>query len=302
MMDNVLPNATSSTELAIWPVTVGGHFKRECPTLKNNNQGNPAGNGNAPAKVYAVGNAGINPDFNVVMGTFLLNNRYAYILFDIGVDSSFVSTAFSSQIDITPTTLDHYYDVELAEGKIIGINTIIWLYIKLLKSSIQYRLNAVELGSFDYIIDRIDTWVLTVSRAPYRLAPSEMKELSDQLQELSDKGFIRPSYHQLRVREEDIPKTAFRTRYGHYENKKEHEGHLKAILELLKKEGFYGKFSKCKFWIPKVQFLGHVIDSQGIQLLDPSKIKSIKDLASPKTPTENSSIYCLAGYYQKILE
>ncbi|GKA91111.1 putative reverse transcriptase domain-containing protein [Tanacetum coccineum] len=77
----------------------------------------------APAKVYVVGNAGANPD-NVVAGTFLLNNRYAYILFDTGADRSFVSTAFSSQIDITPSTLDHYYDVELADGRIIGLNTI----------------------------------------------------------------------------------------------------------------------------------------------------------------------------------
>nr|GFC98637.1 putative reverse transcriptase domain-containing protein [Tanacetum cinerariifolium] len=193
-----------------------------------------------------------------------------------------------------------------------------------------------------------------------------MKELSDQLQELSDKGFISPSsspwgapvlfvkrrmdyfgcalttgrssiylkinlrsgYHQLRVREADIPKTAFRTRYGHYEfqvmqfgltnapavfmdlmnrvckpyldrfvivfiddiliyskDEKEHEEHLKAILELLKKEELYAKFSKCEFWIPKVQFLGHVIESQGIHV-DPAKIESVKDWASPKSPTE----------------
>ncbi|GKA62025.1 putative reverse transcriptase domain-containing protein [Tanacetum coccineum] len=165
-----------------------------------------------------------------------------------------------------------------------------------------------------------------VAQAPYRLAPSEMKELSDQLQELSDKCFIRPSsspwgasvliddlfdqlqgsnvyskidlrsgYRQLRVREEDILKTAFKTRYGHYEfqvmtfgltkapaifmdlmnrvckpyldkfvivfiddiliysrNKKEHKEHLKGILELLKKEELYAKFSKCEFWNPKV--------------------------------------------------
>ncbi|GJT48334.1 reverse transcriptase domain-containing protein [Tanacetum coccineum] len=81
-----------------------GHFKRECPKLKNNNnRGNPAGNVNAPAKVYAVGHARTNPDSNVVMGKFLLNNHYASILFDTGADRSFVSTAFSSQIDITPT-------------------------------------------------------------------------------------------------------------------------------------------------------------------------------------------------------
>ncbi|GKC80564.1 hypothetical protein Tco_1131338, partial [Tanacetum coccineum] len=65
-MDSVLLNATSATELAIWPVTVEGHFKRECPKMKNNNRDNPVGNGNAPAKVYAVGNAGTNPDSNIV--------------------------------------------------------------------------------------------------------------------------------------------------------------------------------------------------------------------------------------------
>ncbi|GKC19479.1 putative reverse transcriptase domain-containing protein [Tanacetum coccineum] len=164
-----------------------------------------------------------------------------------------------------------------------------------------------------------------VARAPYRLAPSEMKELIDdlfdQLQGSSvySKIDLRSGYHQLWVREEDIPKTAFKTRYGHYEfqvmlfgltnaptvfmdlmnrvckpyldkfvivfiddiliyskNKKEDEEHLKAILELLKKEELYTKFSKCKFCLPKIQFLGHVIDSQGIHV-DPAKIESIKD-------------------------
>ncbi|GKA99391.1 putative reverse transcriptase domain-containing protein [Tanacetum coccineum] len=122
------PNATSVTELAIWPVT--RHFKRDCTKLKNNNRGNQGGNDNALAKVYAVGRAGTNPDSNVVTGTFLLNNRYASVLFDTGVDRSFMSIAFSSQIDITPSTLDHCYDVELADGRIIGFDVIIgmdWL-------------------------------------------------------------------------------------------------------------------------------------------------------------------------------
>ncbi|GJV54649.1 putative nucleotidyltransferase, ribonuclease H [Tanacetum coccineum] len=189
-----------------------------------------------------------------------------------------------------------------------------------------------------------------VARAPYRLAPSEMQELSNQLQELADRGFIRPStspwgapvlfvkkkdksfrmcssvyskidlrssYHQLRVRDEDIPKNTFRTRYGHYEfqvmpfgltnvhavfmdlmnrvckpyldkfvivfiddilvysrNKEEHANHLRIILELLKKEKLYAKFSKCDFWISIVQFLGHVIDNQGLHV-DPAKIEAI---------------------------
>ncbi|GJW74298.1 putative reverse transcriptase domain-containing protein [Tanacetum coccineum] len=162
-----------------------------------------------------------------------------------------------------------------------------------------------------------------VARAPYRLAPSEMQELSNQLQELSDRGSsvyskidLRSGYHQLRVRDEDIPKTAFRTRYGHYEfqvmpfgltnapavfmdlmnrvckpyldkfvivfiddiliysrNKEEHANHLRIILELLKKEKLYAKFSKCDFWIHIVQFLGHLIDSQGLHV-DPAKIKA----------------------------
>ncbi|GJU31794.1 putative reverse transcriptase domain-containing protein [Tanacetum coccineum] len=83
---------------------VQGHFKSECLKLKkNNNRGNQVGGGNAPAKVYAVGHERTNLDSNVMMGMFLLNNRYASILFDTGADRSFVSIAFSSQIDITPT-------------------------------------------------------------------------------------------------------------------------------------------------------------------------------------------------------
>ncbi|GJS71109.1 putative reverse transcriptase domain-containing protein [Tanacetum coccineum] len=215
-----------------------GHFKRECPKLKNNNnRGNQGGNGNAPVKVYAVGRAGTNPDSNVVTCTFILNNRYASVLFDTGADRSFVSTAFSSQIDITPSTLDHYYDVKLADGRIIGLNTILrGCTLNFLNHPFNIDLMPVEHGSFNPII-RMD-WLAKyqaiivcaekivhipfpevfpkdllslpptrqvefqidlvpgaapVARAPYRLAPSEMKELSEQLKELSDKGFIRPS-------------------------------------------------------------------------------------------------------------
>ncbi|GJZ73104.1 putative reverse transcriptase domain-containing protein [Tanacetum coccineum] len=84
-------------------------------------------------------------------------------------------------------------------------------------------------------------------------------------------------------------------------DKREHEEHLKAILELLKKEQLYEKFSKCEFWIPKVQFLGHVIDSRGIHV-DPAKIDSIKDWASPNTPTEIRQFLGLAGYHRRFIE
>ncbi|GKE18743.1 putative reverse transcriptase domain-containing protein [Tanacetum coccineum] len=156
---------------------------------------------------------------------------------------------------------------------------------------------------------------MPVSRSLYRLAPSELEELSGQLKELQDKGFIRPSsspwgapvlfikkkdgsqffsnidlrsgYHQLRVHEDDIPKTAFRTRYGHFEftvmpfddiliyskTQEEHVEHLKLVLGLLKNKKLYAKFSKCEFWLKEVQFLRHVINGIGIHM-DPSKIEA----------------------------
>ncbi|GJY11257.1 putative reverse transcriptase domain-containing protein [Tanacetum coccineum] len=84
-------------------------------------------------------------------------------------------------------------------------------------------------------------------------------------------------------------------------NKKKHEEQLKAVLELLKKEKLYAKFAKCEFWIPKVQFLDHVIDSQGIHV-DPAKIESIKDWESPKTPTKIRQFLGLAGYYRRFIK
>nr|GEV97167.1 reverse transcriptase domain-containing protein [Tanacetum cinerariifolium] len=133
---------------------VQGHFKRECLKLRNNNNhGNQGGRDNAPAKVYAVGHAGTDPETNVVTGTFLLINRYASILFDTGADKSFVSTAFSTQINITPSTLDHCYDVELADGRIIGLNTILrGCTLNLLNHPFNINLMPIKVGSFDAII------------------------------------------------------------------------------------------------------------------------------------------------------
>nr|GEW22499.1 putative reverse transcriptase domain-containing protein [Tanacetum cinerariifolium] len=84
-------------------------------------------------------------------------------------------------------------------------------------------------------------------------------------------------------------------------DEKEHEVHLKAILELLKKEELYAKFSKCEFWIPKVRFLNYVIDSQGIHM-DPAKTKSVKDWASTKSPIEIHQYLGLVGYYRRFIE
>ncbi|GJS74437.1 putative reverse transcriptase domain-containing protein [Tanacetum coccineum] len=132
-------------------------------------------------------------------------------------------------------------------------------------------------------------------------------DLFDQLQGLKvySKIDLRPGYHQLRVREEDIPKTVFRTRYGHYEFQVMSFGLTNAstvFMDLMnQKEELYAKFSKCDFWLSKVQFLSHVIDSEGIHV-DPNKIESIKDWASPKTPTEIHQFLGLAGYYRRFIK
>nr|GFC15849.1 putative reverse transcriptase domain-containing protein [Tanacetum cinerariifolium] len=191
-----------------------GHFKRNCSKLKNNDCGNQAGNDRAPD--------------NVVVGTFLLNNHCASILFDTGADKSFISTAFSSLININPSTLDCSYDVELANGQIVRLNLISCTKTRkyLLKGypvflanittkTIKDKSKEKQLEDVPIVRDFSEVFpedlpglpptrqvefqidlipgAAPVARAPFRLALSEMKELSDQLQELSDKGFIRTS-------------------------------------------------------------------------------------------------------------
>nr|GFB29843.1 putative reverse transcriptase domain-containing protein [Tanacetum cinerariifolium] len=132
-----------------------GQYKNNFPRLENRNQGNQnqAGNGNAVARAYGLGTAGGNPDANVVTGTFLLNNHCASILFNTGANKSFVSTAFSSLININPSTLDYSYDVELADGQTIRVNTVIrGCTLNFLNHPFNIDLMPVELGSFDVII------------------------------------------------------------------------------------------------------------------------------------------------------
>ncbi|GJY64250.1 putative reverse transcriptase domain-containing protein [Tanacetum coccineum] len=196
------PNVnTEANQRACFECGAQGHFNNDCPKLKNNNnRGNQAGNAKAQAKVYAVGNAGANPNNNVVTGTFLLNNRYASILFDTGADRSFVSTAFSSRIVITPTALESDIYVELSDWANSSFDVIIGMdWLAKYHAVIVCAEKIVRLGGcisthaqVEFRIDLVPG-ATPVARAPYRLAPSEMKELAEQLQELTDKGFIRPS-------------------------------------------------------------------------------------------------------------
>ncbi|GJZ34777.1 retrovirus-related pol polyprotein from transposon TNT 1-94 [Tanacetum coccineum] len=130
-----------------------GHYNSDCPKLKNQNRGNKAANNDARGRAYALGGGDGNPDSNIITGTFLLNNRYAYILFDSGADRSFVSTTFSALIDIPPTALDIRYTVELADRRIAESKTIIrGCTLNLLDHPLITNQMPVELGSFDVII------------------------------------------------------------------------------------------------------------------------------------------------------
>ncbi|GJR17520.1 putative reverse transcriptase domain-containing protein [Tanacetum coccineum] len=197
-------------------------------------------------------------------------------------------------------------------------------------------------GSLRMCIDYRELNKLTVKN---RYPLPRIDDLFDQLQgsRFFSKIDLRSGYHQLRVHEDDIPKTAFRTRYRHFEftvmpfgltnaptifmdlvnrvckpyldkfvivfiddiliyskTKEDHEVHLGLVLELLRKEKLYAKFSKCEFWLQEVHFLGHVVNQNGIHV-DPSKIEAVKNWKTPTTPSEIRSFLGLAGYYRRFI-
>nr|GEZ58021.1 hypothetical protein [Tanacetum cinerariifolium] len=153
--------------------------------------------------------------------------------------------------------------------------------------------------SFRMCIDYRELNKLTVKN---RYPLPRIDDLFDQLQgsKFFSKIYLRSGYHQLRVHEDDILKTAFRTHdiLIYSKTQEEHVEHLRLVLGLLKKEKLYAKFSKCEFWLREVQFLGHVINGNGIHR-DPSKIEAVKNWKAPRTPTEVCSCLGLAGYYRR---
>ncbi|GKB96809.1 putative reverse transcriptase domain-containing protein [Tanacetum coccineum] len=318
-----------------------GEYKRRFENNQRDNrvQQPPAkwnGNNDARGRTYTLGGRGEgNPDANIVTSLFLLNNHYECMLFDSGADRSFKSTTFSALLDVVPSTLD----VSCSFDVIIGMDWLAKYHVVIICDEkvvrIPYGNEVLEIQgdgcsekrAKDKSEEKRPEDVSTVRDFPEH---DPRIDFFDQLQGLSvySKIDLRSSYHQLRVREEDIPKTAFKTRCGHYDfhvmpfrltnapevfmdlmnwvckpyldkfviglideiliysnSKEEHKENLKLILELLKKEELYAKFSKCEFWLSKVQFPGYVIDREAIHV-DRAKIESIKDWASPNTPTE----------------
>ncbi|GJS79913.1 putative reverse transcriptase domain-containing protein [Tanacetum coccineum] len=218
------------------PVNARNLTVKACYKLTQGNQ--------AWGRAFMLGAEEARQDPNIVMGTFTLNNPFATTLFDSGADYSFVSTTFLSLLGLEPSDLGMDW---LSDNKaeIICDEKVVMIPLSDGKE-IKFRIELIPEAT-------------PVAKSPYRLAPSELEELSGQLKELQNKGSqffskidLRFGYHQLRVHEGDIPKTAFRTRYGHFEftmftvflytitiysqTQEDHGRSLKVYLGLLKKE------------------------------------------------------------------
>ncbi|GJX21570.1 putative reverse transcriptase domain-containing protein [Tanacetum coccineum] len=271
--------ATGSNQL---PVTVichacgeKGHYTNQCRKTNINTHG----------RAYMLRDRNAHQDPNVVTGMFLLNQHLARVLFDSGADKSFISTSLASMLNIPPITIDTFYDIEMADGNLAKI-----------------------------------------------LCEEKVVHIP-----------IDNEINHPRLRDEDIPKTTFRTRYGHYEfqvmpfglnkrtccismdlknrvvdssldkfvivfiddiliysrNEEEYANHLRIILELLKKEKLYAKFSKCDFWIRIVQFLGHfkliVKDFMLTPAKNEAKLYEAPILALPEG-NDDFVVYCDASH------
>ncbi|GKB92863.1 putative reverse transcriptase domain-containing protein [Tanacetum coccineum] len=408
-------NKGPATGSNLLPVTVTchacrekGHYANQCRKTTNNN---------AQVRAYMLRDKNAHQDSNVVTGMFLLNQHLARVLFDSGADKSFVSISLASMLNIPPITIDTFYNIKMADGNLVSTNTVIQgATLTLLNQPFKIDLMLIKLGSFDVVIGmdwlskyhaRIicdekvvhipingETLIIRensqkfflkiyLARAPYRLTPSEMQELSNQLQELSDRGFIRPStspwgdpvlfvkkkdgsfrmcidyrelnkitvknryplpriddlfdqhqglsvyskidlrsgYHQLRVRDEDIPKTAFRTRNRHYEFQVMPFGLTNVPPVFMDVMNRVYKPYLDKFVIVfiddiliysrnKEEHANHLKiilellkkeKFQGLHV-DPAKIKAVKNWTSPTTPTEICQFSGLAGYYWRFIK
>nr|GEY28925.1 reverse transcriptase domain-containing protein [Tanacetum cinerariifolium] len=261
------------------------------------------------------------PDPNFMTGTFSLNHHYATVLFDSGSDFSFISISFAPLLNVKSSFENPGYLIEVADGHgsfdvIVGMD---WLFEKKAEIVCHEKVFRIPLESGEilivqgertpgiakalrlppqrqvgFCIDLVPGGT-PVTKSPYRLAPSEMQELSAELNKLAIKNRyplprIDDLFDQLQGARY-FSKIELRSVYS--KSKDEHEVHLRLVLEFLKKEELYAKFSKCEFWLQEVQFLGHVVNQSGIHV-DPSKIKAVKNWKAPTTTSEIRSFLGLA--------
>ncbi|GJT95309.1 putative reverse transcriptase domain-containing protein [Tanacetum coccineum] len=411
-------NKWPATRSNLLPVTVTCHACGEKGQYAN--QYRKTTNNNAQGRAYMLRDRNAHQDPNVVTGMFLLNQHLARVLFDSGADRSFVSISLASMLNIPPITIDTFYNIEMADGNLyharifcdekvvhIPINgeTLIIRSDQIMeKKSDEKRLEDIPVvrefpevfpedlpglppvRQVEFQIDLIPG-TTPVARAPYRLAPLEMQELSNQLQELSDRGFIRPStspwgapilfvkkkdgsfrmcidyqelnkltvknryplpmiddlfdqlqgssvyskidlrsgYHQLRVRDEDIPKTAFRTRYRHYEFQVMPFGLTNApavFMDLMNRvcKPYLDKFviayhpmifllvllfrNKEETTPNHLRIILEILKKEKLitRWARPAKIEVVKNWTSPTTPTEIHQFLGLAGYYRRFIK
>ncbi|GJU98023.1 putative reverse transcriptase domain-containing protein [Tanacetum coccineum] len=324
-----------------------GHTRNRCPRkVKQEEVGEVHG------RAYAIKDDEPQEP-NVVTGTFLLNNRYGEVDLWLGCGGlrigSILRISLSKggnvnhifEIDLMPIKLGTY-DVVIDMDWLVKHDAVIVCGNKFVRIPYGNKMLIVE---SDKGVSRLKVIscikalprAAPVSRAPYRLAPSEMRELLVQLQELLKKGFIllssspwgasvlfvkkKDGYFRMCIDYRELNKLTVKNHYPlsriddlfdqlqvfiddilvYSKDKEEHGRHLNIILELLKKERLYAKFSKCDFWLVSVQFLGHVIDRIGVYV-DPSKIEAIKNWAAPTMPTEVRLFLGLVGYYRRFIE
>nr|GEV20425.1 hypothetical protein [Tanacetum cinerariifolium] len=302
-----------------------GHYRNECPKLRNQNCGNKTrnmtGNSKAKSRAYTIGGGGANPDSNIIKGCTLGLLGHPFNIDLMPVEPG------SFDVIVGMDWLVKYHTVIVCDEKII-------LYLaqvttkKTDDKSEEKRLEDVPIirdfsevfledlpglpptRQVKFQIDLVPG-AAPVARSPYCLAPSEMQELSTQ---------TRYGHYEFQVIPfgltnepaifMDLMNQVCKTYLDkfmiifiddiliYFKHKKEHEGYLKLVLRLLKEEKLFAKFSRCEFWLSAVKFLGHVIDSKGIHV-DPEKIESIKDWASPKTPIETCQFLGLVAEERK---
>nr|GEU41949.1 retrotransposon protein, putative, Ty3-gypsy subclass [Tanacetum cinerariifolium] len=281
-----------------------GHKARDCWSKMV-----ATGRSGARGQAYALRDGDQNLGPNVVTGTFLLNNRYAGVLFDSRSDKSFVTIKFSYLIDIEPVKVDHSYEVELANGRVVSTNTILRGddCVSQLKVVPCMKVKKyVDRGSYLFVAQVIEKEPaekhledMPVICKFQNVFPEDLPGLPPPRQVKFEIELVPEAAHVARTpyrlapsKMKELDKQLQETRYGHYEFQVMPFRLTNApavFMDLMNREKLYAKFSKCEFWLDSVKFLGHVINSQGVHV-DPAKVEAIKSWTAPKYPTKKEDL------------